>query len=79
MCRCRVPIILNFCKPDGFRQSGRVVCRCRVPIINNREIRAAALGTSLEVIWPPTGYDHNDGDFLNMYFINLNINLQHKL
>ena len=38
------------------------MCRCRVPIINNREIRAAALGTSLEVIWPPTGYDHNDGD-----------------
>ena len=59
---CRVPIILNFCKPDGFRQSGRVVCRCRVPIINNREIRAAALGTSLEVIWPPTGYDHSDDD-----------------
>ena len=38
------------------------MCRCRVPIINNREIRAAALGTSLEVIWPPTGYDHDDDD-----------------
>ena len=36
--------------------------RCRVPIINNREIRAAALGTSLEVIWPLTGYDHSDDD-----------------